>query len=200
MTASPWRLSDRADPAALLLADRHYSRQKPGTPQFVQPGRCLVLLTADGSALWVTSWPFAAYVHHAWPGAWVNSWFRNEGGDLSSDLIHLGVAHTRAKWPDPPARGWSPWLTPPRSAISATRAAATARLGSGTWGSPRAACTYSRCSRRRCLPLSPSLARRVSCSAVTRHDRRRLPRIRIPGAPIAAHVRYPGPRRCVRPC
>lgn len=62
MTKSPWRRSDRADPAALILADRHYSRQKPGTPQFVQPGRCLVLVTEDRTALWVTSWPFAEYV------------------------------------------------------------------------------------------------------------------------------------------
>jgi len=36
----------------------------------VPPGSCLVLLTADRSAVWVTSWPLAAYVRHAWPGAW----------------------------------------------------------------------------------------------------------------------------------
>ena len=73
MSESPWRLSDRFDPAALPLADAHYNRRKPGSPQFVPPGRCLVLLTEDRSALWVTSWPFAQYVRHAWPGAWVNS-------------------------------------------------------------------------------------------------------------------------------
>lgn len=38
-----WSLSDRFDPRARGLADRHYNRQKPGTPQFVPPGRCLVL-------------------------------------------------------------------------------------------------------------------------------------------------------------
>ena len=105
MTESPWRLSDRADPAALPLADRHYNRQKIGAPQFVPPGRCLVLLTKDRSALWVSSWPFAQYVQHAWAGAWVNSLFRNEGGHLSSDLIQWAVAHTRAKWPDVPPLG-----------------------------------------------------------------------------------------------
>jgi hypothetical protein len=88
---SPWRLSYRADPAALGLADRHYNRQKIGSPQFVPPGRCLVLLTADRSALWVTSWPFAEHVKHAWAGAFVNSLFRNEGGHLSSDLIRWAV-------------------------------------------------------------------------------------------------------------
>jgi len=105
MTESPWRLSDRFDPAALPLADRHYNRQKVGSPQFVPPGRCLVLLTADRSALWVTSWPFAQFVRHAWGGAWVNSLFRNEGEGLSSDLIRLAVAHTAARWPAVPDLG-----------------------------------------------------------------------------------------------
>ena len=86
-----WRLSDRFDPQALPLADRHYNRQKVGSPQFVPPGRCVVLLTQDQSALWVTSWPFAEYVRHAWPGAWVCSMFRNEGPQLSSVLIREAV-------------------------------------------------------------------------------------------------------------
>ncbi len=64
----PWRLSYRADPRALPLADRHYSRKTPGSPQFVPPGRSLVLLTDDADALWVTSWPYAQYVQHAWGG------------------------------------------------------------------------------------------------------------------------------------
>jgi hypothetical protein len=38
-----WTPSHRADPPARLIADRHYSRQKPGTEQFVKPGRCFVL-------------------------------------------------------------------------------------------------------------------------------------------------------------
>lgn len=96
-----WGLSHRADTAALPLADRHYNRQKPGTPQFVPPGRCLVLLTHDKSALWVTSWPFAQFVKHAWAGAWVCSMFRNEGSSLSSDLIREAVAVTRWKWQTP---------------------------------------------------------------------------------------------------
>jgi hypothetical protein len=42
-----WKLSNRADPVAVAIADRHYNRQKVGTPQFVPPGRCLVLLAED---------------------------------------------------------------------------------------------------------------------------------------------------------
>lgn len=97
-----WHLSHRADPAAVALADRHYTRQKAGTPQFVPPGRCVVLLSTCGRALWVTSWPYAEYVKHAWPGAWVCSLFRNEGTGLSSDLIQQALAATRSIWEPPP--------------------------------------------------------------------------------------------------
>lgn len=97
-----WHLSHRFDVRALPLADRHYNRQKIGSPQFVPPGRCLVLLTEEADALWVTSWPFAQYVRHAWPGAWVNSLFRNESRHLSSELIREAVAATRSYFGAPP--------------------------------------------------------------------------------------------------
>ncbi len=100
-----WHLSHRADPRALPLADAHYNRQKPGTPQFVPPGRCLVLLTGDALALWVTSWPFAEFTRHAWAGAWVNSTFRNTGAGLSSALILEAIAATRAHFGEPPPLG-----------------------------------------------------------------------------------------------
>lgn len=100
-----WRISHRADPVACRIADRHYNRQKPGTPQFVPPGRCMVLLNEDATALWVTSWPFAEWVKHRWPGAWVNSCFRREGGARASDLIRDAVAATRWFYGDPPALG-----------------------------------------------------------------------------------------------
>ncbi len=107
-----WILSDRADPAALEVADRHYNRQKPGTPQFVPPGRCVVL-RCEG-AVWVTSWPFPEYVRHAWPGAWVNSCFRNERPDLyrSSDLIREAIAATQAVWPEAPDFGLITFIDP----------------------------------------------------------------------------------------
>lgn len=102
-----WALSHRADPASREIADRHYNRQKVGSPQFVPPGRCFVLRaeTERGRALWVTSWPFAEYVRHAWPGAWVCSAFRNEGAGTASDLIRDAVAATRAFFGEPPALG-----------------------------------------------------------------------------------------------
>jgi hypothetical protein len=97
-----WKLSNRADPLALPLADRHYNRQKIGSPQFVPPGRCLVLMTPEHDALWVTSFPFAEYVKHAWAGAWMNSMFRNEGNHVASELITQAVAATRWEWDTPP--------------------------------------------------------------------------------------------------
>lgn len=104
-----WVESHRADAEVVPLADRHYNRQKIGAPQFVPPGRCHVLKigTADqlrtpdtGAAFWVTSWPFAEYVKHAWPGAWMCSAFRNEGAGVSSELIREAILSTWRKWPD----------------------------------------------------------------------------------------------------
>lgn len=102
-----WEHSTRFDPKAREIADRHYNRQKVGTDQFVPPGRCLVLYarTDTGRAIWVTSWPFAEYVRHAWPGAWMCSAFRNEGAGLASDLIRDAVAATRSYMGEPPLLG-----------------------------------------------------------------------------------------------
>jgi hypothetical protein len=107
-----WHLSHRADRRALPIADRHYNRQKIGTPQFVPPGRCLVLLTKDADALWVSSWPFAEYVKHEWAGAWMCSCFRNESLHLSSELIRQAVAVTRWKWPLVPPLGMVTFVDP----------------------------------------------------------------------------------------
>ena len=101
--AMQWHVKNRNSPECRAIADRHYSRQTIGAPGFVPPGRCIVLYQQN--ALWVTSWPFSAYVRHAWPGAWINSCFRNEGARLSSKLIREAVAATRWIWPDVPDIG-----------------------------------------------------------------------------------------------
>ena len=100
-----WMMSHRADANVVPLADRHYNRQKIGSPQFAPPGRCLVLKTPNIDAFWITSWPFAEYVRHAWPGAWICSAFRNEGGLLSSSLIRDAVAATLAYYGPSPTGG-----------------------------------------------------------------------------------------------
>jgi len=123
--AALWRESYRFDPAALPLADRHYNRQKPGTPQFVPPGRCMVLLSAG--ALWVSSWPFAEYTKHQWAGAWINSLFRKECEGKASEFIRQAVAATRWKWADVPPLGMVSFIDP---------AEVTPRMirGRPTWG------------------------------------------------------------------
>ena len=102
-----WELAHRFDRFAADIADRHYNRRNVGSPQFVPPGRCMVLTasTDAGRALWVTSWPFPEYVRHAWPGAWICSAFRNEGAGRSSDLIRQAVAATRFYFGEPPELG-----------------------------------------------------------------------------------------------
>lgn len=105
MSEMRWQRSWRADPVAVKIADRHYNRQSHGSPQFVPPGRCVVLRTPLGDAVWVTSWPFAEHVKHSWPGAWICSIFRNESEHLASELIEEAVAATLAVWPVPPELG-----------------------------------------------------------------------------------------------
>lgn len=109
-----WRLSYRADIAALPLANRHYSRQKPETGQFVAPGRCVVLTGLNADALWVSLWQRPEYVDHAWKDAWVCSLFRNESAGLSSDLIRQAVAATRFGWPCVPSQGIVTFVDPDR--------------------------------------------------------------------------------------
>jgi hypothetical protein len=109
-----WRLAHRADRRCLPLADRHYNRQKIGSPQFVPPGGCAVFIaeTPTGKAVWVTSTPLAKYVKHRWPGAWVNSLFRNEGAGVASALIVQALAASRYEIGDPPERGIVTFVDP----------------------------------------------------------------------------------------
>ena len=104
-----WSLSWRADPAAKVLADRHYNRQNADSAQFAPPGRCLVLRAPE--AFWITSWPYAEFTKHAWAGAWVCSAFRREGGDVpASEMIQQEVAATRWRYGAPPALGMVTFL------------------------------------------------------------------------------------------
>lgn len=115
VNGQPWHLSDRFDVRARPLADRHYNRRAVGSPQFAPPGRCLVLVTEPTDAFWITSWPFAEYVRHDWPGAWVCSAFRNEGPALSSELVTAAVAATVARWPEPPSLGMVTFVDPTKT-------------------------------------------------------------------------------------
>jgi hypothetical protein len=71
-----------------------------------------VLLTEKADALWITSWPFAEYVKHAWAGAWVCSCFRNESVHLSSELITEAVAATIYRYGPAPDLGMITFVNP----------------------------------------------------------------------------------------
>lgn len=100
-----WCASNRADRAAGRLADRHYNRQKIGATQFAPTGSCVVFLTDCGRGFWITSYPLAQWVRHAWAGAWICSAFRSEGAGKASELIRQAIAATRAHYGNPPPLG-----------------------------------------------------------------------------------------------
>lgn len=115
-----WRLSHRADPEARAYADEHYNRQSKGSPHFAPPGRCLVLV--QRGAFWITSYPFAEYVHHYWPGAWVCSAYRRESGEEgASAQILAALSVTRWRWPPPSVSAWKVTRRHDRSDIEAIR-------------------------------------------------------------------------------
>jgi hypothetical protein len=94
------------DSRGAKLFDRHYSRQRKGTRQIAPPGRMLVLITEDASAVWVTSWPQAEMVRRDWyKDAWMCTLFHNESAIPSSQLIREAVAITRWKYGTPPPSG-----------------------------------------------------------------------------------------------
>lgn len=100
-------MSRRFDREARKIADRHYSRQKPGTPDFVGNVKPLVLLAPVGDsarALWISAWQ--TYVRHEYTNAWQCVLFRNEGAGLSSELITEAVAATRWCWGGMPENGF----------------------------------------------------------------------------------------------
>lgn len=119
--------TQRADKAAAKIADRHYSRQKPGTDQFTPPGRVIVLVTPEYNALWATSWPYEQYVNRVIPDAWVNSIFRNESNHLSSEMILQAIAVTKWYFGKPPASGMI-------TLIDTTKVKPIKKRGKNYWG------------------------------------------------------------------
>lgn len=106
-----WVRVTRGDPIGRQLADRHYSRQHPGSSQFMPPGRVLVYLTSDGMALWGTHWPDARLALDKLD-AWRCSIFRNEGSALSSKLIETAMLATARDWSARPLDGWLTYVRP----------------------------------------------------------------------------------------
>lgn len=85
-----WLRTHKFDPRAAALADRHYSRRKPGSPQFMPPGQTIILITPAADAVYGWWRPHPASGIHAMNGldGWTCTIFRNESLVYqSSDLI-----------------------------------------------------------------------------------------------------------------
>jgi hypothetical protein len=99
MLLSGWVVTLDGDDSARAIFDRHYSRYRYADGRkrllFVGPGEKLVLLRHDARALFV--W---RKFHSDDGQAGVNcSIFRNEGAELSSQLIREADALADARWP-----------------------------------------------------------------------------------------------------
>lgn len=83
------------EPSAAALADRHYSRRKIGSPQFMPPGQTLVLMTETKDAVfgWWRPDPAAGIKQMNGRDGWTCTIFRNESARLSSELILEAERH-----------------------------------------------------------------------------------------------------------
>jgi hypothetical protein len=84
-----WQRVTKFDKRACELADRHYSRRKIGSPQFMPPGQTIVLLlpTADAVFGWWRPDPSSGIKAMNGLDGWTCTIFRNESVIRSSDLI-----------------------------------------------------------------------------------------------------------------
>lgn len=84
-----WQVVTKFDPRSAALADRHYSRRKIGSPQFMPPGQTLILLTETADAVfgWWRPHPSSGLRALNNLDGWTCTIFRNESTQLSSSLI-----------------------------------------------------------------------------------------------------------------
>ena len=85
-----WTIADKYDPRVVRFADRHYSRQTPGSPQCCRPGHNMVLWHPAGAA-WVWWRPIDAVGRKDALRAIECTLFRSECSILSSDLVRAAV-------------------------------------------------------------------------------------------------------------
>lgn len=84
-----WQRTTKFDPRGASLADRHYSRQKIGSPQFMPPGQTIILVTPAADAVfgWWRPHPGSGVQSMNGLDGWTCTIFRNESSTRSSDLI-----------------------------------------------------------------------------------------------------------------
>jgi len=77
-------ITTKGDPEMVMMADAHYSRQQIGTPQFMPPGKTIVIRNSEGSL--VFGWLWQKFRDDGEAG-YNCSIFRNESERLSSEII-----------------------------------------------------------------------------------------------------------------
>lgn len=82
-----WERVGKFDRRAAALADRHYSRRKPGSGQFMPPGQTIILLGPRAVFGWWRPDPASGIVSMNGLDGWTCTIFRNEGLVRSSELI-----------------------------------------------------------------------------------------------------------------
>lgn len=88
-----WQRVGKAHPACAALADRHYSRRKVGSPQFMPPGQTIVLYRPGAVFGWWRPDPGSGIRAMNGLDGWTCTIFRNESsGVLSSQLIREAEA------------------------------------------------------------------------------------------------------------
>ena len=118
--AQYWYRVHHMDRWAVCVADKHYSRQNPGSREFTRPGNKVVLLHFDSagepSALWASHRPDPASGVKRADGrdCWDCSMFRVERRTVqASVLIREAVAVTKSVWGEPlPADGFITTVDP----------------------------------------------------------------------------------------
>lgn len=103
-----WRSVTEWNVRANELADRHYSRQSPGSGQIGGLGKRIVLLSVEGDALWLTHYPRPDLAQDGLD-AYRCSIFRREGGLVASLLIEEAMDYTERLW-GPAPDGWVTWV------------------------------------------------------------------------------------------
>lgn len=82
-----WERVGKFDPRTAALADRHYSRRKIGSPQFMPPGQTIILHQPGAVFGWWRPHPDSGLQSMNGLDGWTCTIFRNEGTGLSSTLI-----------------------------------------------------------------------------------------------------------------
>lgn len=81
--------SGKFDEIGAQLADRHYSRRKPGSPQFMPPGQTIVLIAKDMRAVfgWWRPHPDAHITPMNGLDGWTCTIFRNEADTVTASRM-----------------------------------------------------------------------------------------------------------------